>query len=234
MVRQPLAGWQLWEPPHHMTQLGPGPGCYTEPFGAGVSSSLHIKAMILDSAAGRDSKTGAVILNFPPLHQFPFHCPDLEGIPVMEQSTPCLSPLPSRVACYSRAWLGPPSMFLSPAAEAEDKLYLPPFENRGWAEDRAIVHHATSRAASWGHMLLYIDIIPSSHMTASKTKYDNTNCPPCPNPHMIKIAFVHLSKGDHPASHKGCNPFQVHIPVDVGTPSSSSPDTFFPEFCDLT
>lgn len=176
-VRQWLAGWQLWEPLHRMTQLGPGRSRHTEPFGAGVSSSLHIKAMILDSAAGRDSKTGAVILNLPPLRWFPFHYPDLEGIPMMEQSTPCLSPLPSRVACCSRAWLGPPSVFLSPAAEAEDNLYLPPFEKRGWAEDRTIINHPISRAASWGHVLLYINIIPSSHMIASKTKYDKTNHP---------------------------------------------------------
>ena len=76
-----------------MTHLSLGPGGHTVPFGAGVCSSLNIKGIILDAAAGGDSRTVTGILKFPSLSWFLFHCPILERTPMMEEYTLHLSPL---------------------------------------------------------------------------------------------------------------------------------------------
>lgn len=168
---QQLAGWHFWEP-HHVTPMGPGTGCPLASFGAGVTSSLNIKRMILNSAAGRDSRTVAGILKLS--HLVGSHLVALIWSECQWwRSTPSAS-LHSR----TRQLLLPRSasfsfLFLSPAAGVEDKLCLCPSEKRDWAEDRAITDRTTSRSASWARVWLYINNFPASHVFASKKKKYN-------------------------------------------------------------
>lgn len=61
-------------------------------------------------------------------------------------------------------------------------------------------------------VLLHINIIPPLHIFASKTKYDKTKLSQS-SPHMIKIAFIHLSRADHQVPQS-----QVHTPGLWGCP----------------
>ena len=114
----------------------------------------------------------------------------------------------------------------SPAAETEDKVQLPPFENRGWVEDRAITNRAISRSASlcviaYQHYSSFAHFCFKNKVRQNKTlpvltSYDK-NC-------------IHPSVKGRPSGASIPSPH----PRSLGMPSSASPVTFFPPFCDLT